>query len=112
MSNIVDFLERLGRDAQLRYAASAEVEEALLRAQIAPALRAALLAEDSRRLEALLGVKANVCCMVHVPDDDDDDDDDDDEDEEDDDQDDGDDDQEDDEPTSRRSVFRRVAAAS
>jgi len=108
MSNIVDFLERLGRDAQLRYAASAEVEEALLRAQIAPALRAALLAEDSRRLEALLGVKANVCCMVHVPDDDDDDD----EDEEDDDQDDSDDDQEDDKPTSRRSVFRRVAAAS
>jgi hypothetical protein len=102
MGNVIDFLERLGQDAQLRYATGGEVDEALQQAQIDPAVRAAILADDRHQLEALLGAQPNVCCMVHVPDDEED---------EDDDQDDSDDDTEDDESTSRQSTFRRVAAA-
>jgi hypothetical protein len=70
MSNVIDFLERLGQDAQLRHATSTEVEQALTHAQIDPALRAAVLSGDQRALEARLGAKSNVCCMVFVPKDD------------------------------------------
>jgi hypothetical protein len=70
MSNIIDFLERMGQDAQLRHAPQDEVEQALIRAQIEPAMRAAILGEDSRHLEALLGATANVCCgLVPLQDD-------------------------------------------
>lgn len=65
MSNIIDFLERMGQDAQLRHAPGSEVERALIKAQIEPALRAIILGEDSRRLETLLGATANVCCGLY-----------------------------------------------
>lgn len=67
MSNLVDFLERMGRDPQLRHADAAQVELALESAQIEPALRAAMLSNDRRRLEDLLGAQANICCVVHAP---------------------------------------------
>ena len=65
MSNIIDFLERMGQDAQLRHASGNEVERALIKARIAPAMRAVILGENSRRLEDLLGAKANVCCGLY-----------------------------------------------
>ena len=67
MSNVIDLLERLGKDAQLRHASDGELEQAMIRAQIDPAVRAAILLRDQRRLEELLGADANVCCMIAVP---------------------------------------------
>ena len=39
MSNVIDFLERLGKDAHLRHASDAQLEQALISAQIDPAIR-------------------------------------------------------------------------
>ena len=68
MSNIIEFLGQMGQDAQLRYATGNELEQALTRAQIEPAMRAAVLAGDRRRLEMLLGATGNTFCGVYVPD--------------------------------------------
>jgi hypothetical protein len=62
MSNVIDFLERMGRDAQLRHASSRDVELALACAQIDPELQATILAKDQSKLEVLLG-QATLCCM-------------------------------------------------
>jgi hypothetical protein len=61
MSNVIDFLERIGRDAQLRHGSQDEVEMALANAEIAPELRAAIIAKNQVRLEALLG-QGSICC--------------------------------------------------
>lgn len=63
MSNVVDFLEKMGRDAQLRHASSSDVELALTNTQIDSELPAAILAKDQLQLEVLLGC-VNVCCML------------------------------------------------
>jgi hypothetical protein len=68
VSNVIDFLERLGQDAQLRDATGEEIEVALLNAGIEPDLRAAILEGDQRALEALLGADSNVCCVVYKED--------------------------------------------
>jgi hypothetical protein len=67
MSNVIDFIEKLGQDAQLRYATRTEVEQAMRGAQIDPEIRAAILCHDQPRLEALLGANTNVCCMIYSP---------------------------------------------
>lgn len=67
MSNVISFLERLGRDAQLRHASDSELEQALINAHIDPAVREAILLRDQRRLESLLGASPNVCCMIFTP---------------------------------------------
>lgn len=64
MSNVIDFLERLGQDAELCGASAEMLENALRQSGIDPALRVALLGNDQRRLEALLGVQSNVCCLI------------------------------------------------
>ncbi|HXS04585.1 MAG TPA: hypothetical protein VN731_08915 [Rhodanobacter sp.] len=63
MSNVIDFVERMGQDAQLRHASMGDVELALMQAQIDPEIRAAILAKDQRKLELLLG-GGNVCCAL------------------------------------------------
>jgi hypothetical protein len=68
VSNVIDFLERLGQDADLRHAADEAVAEALRNAGIEPAVQAAVLANDQRALEALLGADTNVCCMIYKED--------------------------------------------
>jgi hypothetical protein len=55
MTDVIEFLERMGQDPQLRHAAQDEVERALISADIAPELRAAILAKDQAQLETLLG---------------------------------------------------------
>jgi hypothetical protein len=80
MPDAVDFLERLGQDARLRYATSSELELALAEADIDPALRAviqgaALHDANRARLETLLGATANICCLIRHNDDEDQDDD-------------------------------------
>jgi hypothetical protein len=67
MSNVIDFLEQMGRDAQLRFASEMEVEAALVRAGIEPKARAAILGGDRPLLELLAGASPNVCCMINVP---------------------------------------------
>jgi hypothetical protein len=68
MSNVIDFLEQMGRDSQLHSATGLEVEAALLRAGIEPGVRAAILGGDLLLLESLVGASHNICCMVNVPD--------------------------------------------
>jgi hypothetical protein len=65
MTDVIDFLERVGQDAQLRHASQDEVELALTSAEIAPELQAAILANDPVQLEALLG-QAPVC-IAYMP---------------------------------------------
>jgi hypothetical protein len=64
MSDVISFLESVGQDATLRHAAKVELELALTKTQIDPALQAAILDRDQQRLEALLGTTTNVCCGV------------------------------------------------
>jgi hypothetical protein len=68
VSNVIDFLERFGQDADLRHAGDEAVAQALTDAGLEPAVRAAVLAGDQRALEALLGADTNVCCMVYKED--------------------------------------------
>jgi hypothetical protein len=68
VSNVIDFLERLGQDAGLRHATDEAVTEALRNAGIEPALQAAILDKDQHELEALLGADTNVCCMIYKED--------------------------------------------
>ena len=68
MSNIIEFLERMGRDAHLRYVTGLELEAALTRAGIEPNLQAAILDGDHHLLDSLVGATRNICCLVNVPD--------------------------------------------
>ena len=63
MSNVIDFLERVGQNGQLRHASRNEVELELSRAQLNPELRAAILAKNQSQLEVLLG-QSHLCCML------------------------------------------------
>jgi hypothetical protein len=136
VSNVIDFLQRLGtQGAELRLAPRMELEQALADGGIDPALREALLAADQQQLESLLGADTNVYCMMapqkkdedeeevdedEEEDDDEDEDEDDDEDfefeddedDEDEDEEDEDEDEDDEEEenslTPRRSIGRRV----
>jgi hypothetical protein len=94
---VIDFLERFGRDAELRHASDEDVETALKQAGIEPALRLAIVGKDQIELERLLGADTNVCCLINKPDDEEEEDDDVDEDEEDDEDDEDEDEDEDDE---------------
>jgi hypothetical protein len=109
--NVIDFLERFGQDAELRYAKREALEEALQGAGIEPALRDAILGKNARALEALLGANANVCCAVHKEDEDEETEEDDEEDEDDDfdeDEDDEDDEDEDEDEDEEENVLDSV----
>jgi hypothetical protein len=67
MLDVIAFLEKWGRDAQLRHAAGAELSTAMAAAQMDPFVRKALLGADQRHLEFLLGAQPNVCCLVYTP---------------------------------------------
>jgi cobalamin biosynthesis protein CobT len=126
VSNVIDFLQRLGQDADLRHAPRTAFELAVAGADIDPALREALLGVDQRKLESLVGADTPVCAMIapgkkeedeeedddDFEDDEDDEDEDDDEDDEDEDEDEDEDDEDDEEEenslTPRRSTVRRA----
>jgi len=55
MSNVIDFLEMMGKSAQLRNASRAQVANALEGTQIDASMRSAILANDATQLQALLG---------------------------------------------------------
>jgi hypothetical protein len=67
MSNVIDFLEKVGQDSQLRHATGTEVNRALLGAGIDPAVRAAISDSDWRMLETLLGATHNIFCGINFP---------------------------------------------
>lgn len=69
MSNVIEFLERMGADATLRYAPPAEVERAAEAARLERRARTAIATGDGRRLGELLGARAALCCIVAVPED-------------------------------------------
>lgn len=71
MSDLIDFLERMGGDPQLRFATGPGLDEALAGAGIAPTVRLAVLAGDQLRLESLIGASHNVCNLVNLPDEED-----------------------------------------
>ena len=55
MSDVIDFLERMGADAQLRHGTQDELELALTSSEVDQEVRSAILAKDKIRLDALLG---------------------------------------------------------
>lgn len=67
MSNVIAFLETMGQDASLAHAGAGTLVVALSNAQIDLPMREAILEMNQKQLEALLGVKPNVCC-VFLPD--------------------------------------------
>jgi len=75
MSDVINFLERMGRDAQFRHASQDEVELVLASEQIDPDLQAAILAKNPSQLETLLGLGV-FCCMQEPGKEDEDEDDD------------------------------------
>ena len=72
MTDAIDFLEQLGRNARLRHAPVTELERELAASGFEPSLRSALLADDAVRLGELLGAQPNICCLVEKPDQEDD----------------------------------------
>ena len=68
MTDAIDFLEQLGRNARLRHAPATELERVLAASGFEPSLRSALLADDAMRLGELLGAQPNICCLVEKPD--------------------------------------------
>jgi hypothetical protein len=63
MSNIIDFLETIGQDANLRYASNREMQHMLVNSQLDQDIKQAVLARDQQRLTALVGAQ-NVCCLL------------------------------------------------
>jgi hypothetical protein len=70
MSNAIELLERLGRDARLRHASAEQLSAALSHAAIDSALRSAIMRKDQQALQLLLGADTNVCCLVYAPEED------------------------------------------
>jgi hypothetical protein len=64
MSSVVEFLERMGKDAQLRYASQENIVKALEESQIDGALGAAIVSYSTSadELHALLGLRP----MFHI----------------------------------------------
>jgi hypothetical protein len=67
MSDVIDFIERLGQDSTLRDASHQMLDRVLSEAQVSPEMRIALARGDQRLLESLLGATTNVCCLVNAP---------------------------------------------
>jgi hypothetical protein len=57
MSNVIEFLEKLGQDAQLRDAPQEELAAALAEAQVEAPYCSAILAKDASQLQDLLGLR-------------------------------------------------------
>lgn len=66
MSDIIDFMERMGSDAQLSRASADELAEVLSISDLAPEVQSALIAQDVARIGLLLGTKP-MCMLVAPP---------------------------------------------
>jgi hypothetical protein len=68
MSDVIELLERMGRDASLRGASATEIQDALIQAGLPPDLWTVISNLEPGALETLVGTRANVCCLVYSPD--------------------------------------------
>jgi hypothetical protein len=69
MSDVIDFLERMGQNAGLRYGSRAEVEIALEDEDFEPLLQETILARDHAKLERALGQGVRCCLLFPVKED-------------------------------------------
>jgi hypothetical protein len=67
VTEIIDFLEKLGQDSQLRHAGCGEIRAALAEARIDKVAAAAILAGDEPALGAYLAAPREVCCLIFAP---------------------------------------------
>jgi len=67
VSNVIRFIESIGRDAALRHVSEGQLEAAMRRDRIAPSVRAAILARDTASLESLLDVRETLYCVLMTP---------------------------------------------
>lgn len=67
MTDIIDFLEKLGQDSQLRHADSGEIRQALTEAGIDRLAAAAIVAGDESKLAEQLAARSDLCCLVYAP---------------------------------------------
>lgn len=70
MSSIIGFLERMGRDSQLRHATGEELAQALNDAGVEETTLRTVLGGDLAMLQATLQVDRTLCCLVYTPQDD------------------------------------------
>ena len=63
MSKIISLLEKMGQNAEFRYANADQL--AALMADTDPALIDAVIAGDQQALEAILGARRKIVCMVY-----------------------------------------------
>ncbi|MBU0912376.1 MAG: hypothetical protein KKF22_07545 [Gammaproteobacteria bacterium] len=63
MSKIISLLEKMGQNAEFRYANADQL--ATLMADTDPELIDAVIAGDQKRLDAALGVRSNIVCAVY-----------------------------------------------
>jgi len=63
MFDVIDFLESMGQDAQLRYASSEQVVATLAGRSMDSKLRDVILAKDAQGLGVMLG-KGPYCCYI------------------------------------------------
>ncbi len=63
MSVVIQLLEKMGQNSELRYADAGQLAQ--LMADTDPKLVAAVTAADQQAIEALLGARTNVICGVH-----------------------------------------------
>lgn len=64
MSNVIEFLEKIGSQASLRHASAAELTAALGGPVMEPALQAALFGTDASRLPIMLGARPTMICAL------------------------------------------------
>ena len=69
MTTLIEFLEKMGSDAQLRGSSSEDLVRTMETAGIDAAAREALLSHDQRDLEELMGASANVFASLEAPED-------------------------------------------
>lgn len=69
-SNIVALLERIGGSSQLHTLSGERLAQELSSAGVSPAVQSAILRQQPRQLEELIGASRNVCCLIHAPQDD------------------------------------------
>jgi hypothetical protein len=66
MLDVIDFMERMGGDAQLSQASVEDLDASLSVTDMAPELRSAILAKDAKRLGQLLGTIPE-CVLLSPP---------------------------------------------
>lgn len=66
MSNVISFLERMGREAQLRHAPEDQVQMVLMDEQVSSEFREVILSKNQSGLQTLLGRTSFCCAMFPV----------------------------------------------